>query len=85
MTNKHRKVWKVVSRKPLSRKQTWPKTYKNNTIALNPLFLPLNGQPLGLPYQPKFFFFYINSLLQQRTKVLETQFLRNLLFPQFHL
>jgi len=37
-------------------KQTWPKTYKNNTIALNPLFLPLNGQPLGLPYQPKFYF-----------------------------
>ena len=25
MTNKHRKVWKIVSRKLLSRKQTWPK------------------------------------------------------------
>jgi hypothetical protein len=24
MTNKHMKVWKVVSRKPLSGKQTWP-------------------------------------------------------------
>jgi hypothetical protein len=25
MINKHIKVWKVVSRKPLSGKQTWPK------------------------------------------------------------
>jgi len=25
MANKHRKVWKVVSRKPLSEKQTQPK------------------------------------------------------------
>jgi hypothetical protein len=25
MANKHRKVWKVVSRKMNSRKQTWPK------------------------------------------------------------
>jgi len=39
MTNKHRKVWKVVSRKPLSRKQTRPKgktlSWKPNQIFLS--------------------------------------------------
>jgi len=36
MTNKHRKIWKVVSRKPLSGKQTQPKgktlSWKPNQI-----------------------------------------------------
>ena len=38
MANKHRKVWKVISRKPLSRKQTQPKwkilSWKPNQIFL---------------------------------------------------
>jgi hypothetical protein len=38
MANKHRKVWKVVSRKPLSEKQTQPKEktlfWKPNQIFL---------------------------------------------------
>jgi hypothetical protein len=28
MANKHRKVWKVISQKMNSRKQTWPWTHK---------------------------------------------------------
>ena len=40
MANKHRKVWKMVSRKPLSRKQTQPKgktlSWKPNQIFLWP-------------------------------------------------
>jgi hypothetical protein len=32
MTNKHRKVWKVISRKPLSGKQTWPKILEEDKI-----------------------------------------------------
>jgi len=32
MANKHRKVWKVVSRKPLSRKQTWPKREEREVV-----------------------------------------------------
>jgi hypothetical protein len=29
MANKHRKVWKVIFRKPLLKKQTWPKLYSS--------------------------------------------------------
>jgi hypothetical protein len=38
MANKHRKVWKVVSGKPLSRKQTQPKG-KILSWKLNQIFL----------------------------------------------
>jgi hypothetical protein len=30
MANKHRKIWKMVSRKVNSRKQTWPKNTSND-------------------------------------------------------
>jgi hypothetical protein len=48
MANKHRKVWKVVSRKPLSGKQTQPKG-KTLSWKLNQIFLcfPLTNFPNG--------------------------------------
>jgi hypothetical protein len=42
MANKHRKVWKVISRKLLSRKQTWPKFIRIQiTIYYNSIIMDL--------------------------------------------
>ena len=38
MVNKHRKVWKVISRKVNSRKQTWPKSIFKNKKFQNKIF-----------------------------------------------
>ena len=38
MTNKHKKVWKVISRKPLSGKQTQQKKKKNTFLETKPNF-----------------------------------------------
>jgi beta-lactamase regulating signal transducer with metallopeptidase domain len=41
MANKHRKVWKVVSRKVNSGKQTWPKAKSCGHNNISPLLLIL--------------------------------------------